>query len=68
MSWYDLEMEINTLWGGNEPPRRSRARLLLDLYALQDMSPEERLAKSERLEATFAKIRADWAARGYKGP
>ena len=65
MSFYDLECEINTLWGGNDGPKPSRAKLLLDLYGLQEMSPEARLAKSERLEAVFAKIKADWAAEGF---
>mgnify|MGYP001563044515 CR=1 FL=1 len=65
MSFYDLECEIDARWGGNEPPRQSRAKVLLALYSLQEMSPEARLAKSERLEAVFAKIKADWAADGF---
>ncbi len=67
MSWYDYEMAIDTLWGGNESPKQNRARLLINLYALQDMPPEARLAKSERLEAAFAKINAAWATQGFIG-
>lgn len=67
LSFYDLECQIDTLWGGNEPPRQSHAKTLLALYALQEMPAAERLAKSERLEATFAKINADWAAQGFVG-
>lgn len=65
MSWYDLEMRANTLWGGNDPPQQSRAQLFLALYGLQDMSPEARLAKSEKLEAAFAKIKQDWKDEGF---
>ncbi len=63
MSFYDLECQIDTLWGGNEAPTPSRARIFLDLFSLQTMSPEARLAKSERLEATFAKIEAELRAK-----
>ena len=66
-SFYDFEMEIDSLWGGNPPPRMSAAKMLLALYSLQDMSPEARLAKSERLEAAFAKINADWEKQGFTG-
>ncbi len=67
MSFYSLEMQIDAMWGGNEPPRQSRAKLLMDLYALQEMSPEARLEKAERLESAFAKIGEDWEGEGFIG-
>lgn len=67
MNWYRHEQDKNDLWGGMDGPSYSYAKLLLDLYGLEQMDPETRLAKAERLEAAFAKINADWAAEGFVG-
>ncbi len=64
---YDREFAENVLWGGNDGPKPNRAKLLMDLYALQEMSPEARLEKADRLEAAFAKIGEDWECEGFIG-
>lgn len=65
--FYTEALEQDRISEGLDEPSYSKASLLIQLYALQDMSPEARLAKSEKLEAAFAKINADWAAQGFTG-
>jgi len=64
MSWYDREVSENTLWAGIDPPKQSNARIMLDYYKLQDMTAEERTAKTARLNAVFDKILEDWRKAG----
>ncbi len=59
MNFYTELLDQDRINEGMDAPRQSLAKTLLALYALQDMSPEARLAKSERLEATFAKTEAE---------
>ncbi len=65
MSFYNDMLRQDALWGGLDPCFTSPAKLMLELYALQEMSPEARLAKAERIEAAFAKIREEWAEEGF---
>ena len=64
MSWYDREVDESNLWAGTEPPKPSNARIMLDYYKLQDMTVEEKTAKSARLNAVFEDILSQWIKSG----
>ena len=65
MDFYRELLDQDRIHEGLDNPSYSKARLMLDLYALQDMDAETRLAKSEKLEAAFAKIGQYWAEQGF---
>ncbi len=59
MSFYTELLDQDRINEGMDAPRPSLVQTLLGLYSLMDMSPEARLAKSERIEAAFAKTEAE---------
>ena len=64
MSFYNRELDESDMWAGIDPPKPSNDRIMLDYYKLQDMTPEEKTAKSERLNAVFANILDQWVKAG----
>ncbi len=65
MSFYTELLDQDRINEGMDAPTPSRARILLDLFALQDMSPDERLKRAASLDAVFASFEKQWADKGW---
>ena len=65
MSFYRDLLDEDRIFEGLNTSTPSYARTCLELFALQEMSPEARLEKAERIEDAFAKIREEWAEEGF---